>query len=189
MKKCVYLIHGWGGNPNESFFPWLKKELESRNFIVYALTMPNTEEPDIMEWAKYLSLSVTSSSEDTILVGHSLGGLAIFHYLNLIMDEDKIHKAIVVAPVVNEITNLNENERKIADKFFEPQLDSEKVKKSTKSIIGFFSDNDKLIPLRSADVLREKFNAKIIIEHNKGHYGKGFDGTVQGVLDEILKDD
>ena len=29
MKK-VFIIHGWEGYPEEGWFPWLKKELESR---------------------------------------------------------------------------------------------------------------------------------------------------------------
>jgi len=28
--KRVFIIHGWGGNPEEGWLPWLKKELEAK---------------------------------------------------------------------------------------------------------------------------------------------------------------
>ena len=29
------MVHGWDGNPNNHWFPWLKKELEKRGFEVH----------------------------------------------------------------------------------------------------------------------------------------------------------
>jgi len=31
-NKRVFIVHGWGGHPEEGWFPWLKKELERRGF-------------------------------------------------------------------------------------------------------------------------------------------------------------
>ena len=41
------------------------------------------------------------------------------------------------------------------------------------SLIYFFcifSDNDPYIPLSDAEIFKDNLNAKIIIEHNKGHF-------------------
>lgn len=34
MVKRVVIAHGWDGHPNEIWFPWLKAELEKREFEV-----------------------------------------------------------------------------------------------------------------------------------------------------------
>ena len=45
MSKRVFVIHGWGGYPEEGWKPWLKKELEKRGFTVFVPAMPDTEHP------------------------------------------------------------------------------------------------------------------------------------------------
>ena len=34
MNKRVFIAHGWDGYPEEGWFPWLKKELETKGFEV-----------------------------------------------------------------------------------------------------------------------------------------------------------
>ena len=39
MVKRVFVVHGWDGHPAEGWFPWLKKELEKRGYLVNVLRM------------------------------------------------------------------------------------------------------------------------------------------------------
>ena len=32
--KRVFIIHGWGGNPETEWIPWTKKQLEKKGFQV-----------------------------------------------------------------------------------------------------------------------------------------------------------
>jgi hypothetical protein len=48
--KRVILIHGWDGFPNNCWFPWLKKELEDKDFEVIVPAMPNPEHPKVKPW-------------------------------------------------------------------------------------------------------------------------------------------
>src|SRR4030042_1201767 len=41
----VFIIHGWGGNPEEAWMPWLKKQLEISGIEVHVLAMPDTANP------------------------------------------------------------------------------------------------------------------------------------------------
>ena len=72
MKKA-FLIHGWEGSPEEGWRPWLKKELEKRNFSVTVPEMPDSKYPTIDKWLTYLKNIVKKPSEDSYFVGHSLG--------------------------------------------------------------------------------------------------------------------
>ncbi|PIN87901.1 hypothetical protein COV12_01405 [Candidatus Woesearchaeota archaeon CG10_big_fil_rev_8_21_14_0_10_32_24] len=76
----VFIVHGWGGFPEEVWFPWLKEELEKKNFKVTILEMPNSEEPKIDVWVSYLKEKVGAPSLDTYFVGHSIGCQTILRY-------------------------------------------------------------------------------------------------------------
>ena len=39
--KRVFIIHGWGGYPEEGWLPWLKKELEKNGFKVFVPAIKN----------------------------------------------------------------------------------------------------------------------------------------------------
>lgn len=50
MTKRLIIVHGWGGSPDEGWFPWLKNEAEKLGFSVSVPAMPNTNEPRIFNW-------------------------------------------------------------------------------------------------------------------------------------------
>ena len=58
----------------------------------------------------------------------------------------------------------------------------------SKNIIAVFSDDDPDVPMSDSRLFKEKLNAKIITEHNKGHFSD--DAGVKElpvILNEILK--
>ena len=81
MTKRVFIIHGWEGNPNEGWFPWLKENLEARGFDVHIPTMPNPDEPDMKDWINTLKDIVGPVDENTNFIGHSIGCNAILRFL------------------------------------------------------------------------------------------------------------
>ncbi len=188
--KHVYLLHGWSGVPEGAFRGWLKKELEARGYAVVAPALPDADTPRIETWLPFLQETITSVPEDTIIVGHSIGGALALRYAEALPEGSVLAKVVLVASVVDEIINFSsEKEKRIAAPWLETPIDAEKVRRSAKEIIAFFSDNDEFIPLSSEKVMREKFGARTIIEHAMGHY---FDDTrsfieVPSILEEILK--
>ena len=82
--KRVILIHGWGGFPDNHWFPWLKQELASRGFQVIVPEMPNNEEPEIEAWVAKLSEAIGEPDDDTYLIGHSIGCQTIMRFLEKI---------------------------------------------------------------------------------------------------------
>ena len=49
MKK-VFIVHGFGGMPNGGWFPWLMKELATKDTFACSLPMPGTDLPILDEW-------------------------------------------------------------------------------------------------------------------------------------------
>src|SRR3990167_8494541 len=79
--KRIFIVHGWGGYPGEGWFPWLKKELETRGFVVSIPQLPDAENPRIEGWVAKLAETVNVPDENTYFVGHSIGCPTIAHYL------------------------------------------------------------------------------------------------------------
>ena len=45
-----------------------------------------------------------------------------------------------------------------------------KILTHTKNFVTIFSDNDSFVPIEDAEIFRKKLEAKVIIEHQKGHF-------------------
>ena len=81
MSKRVFIVHGWDGYPEEGWFPWLKKELEAKDFEVYVPQLPDAENPRIYKWVPKLAEIVGVPDEQTYFIGHSMGCQTIARYL------------------------------------------------------------------------------------------------------------
>jgi len=162
MKKVI-IVHGYGGDPNKNWFPWLKQELEKKEVQVIIPQMPNAESPQLSEWLPFLDSIVGNPDENTILIGHSLGCITILRYLETLREDQKIGKVILVSGFAEPIhyTELNN--------FFETELDFVRIKKVTGEIILINSDNDEHVPLWQGESMSKKLDAKLIIMNGAGH--------------------
>ncbi len=192
MGKRIFLVHGWGATPEKDFWPWLKDELESKGLETIAPEMPDTDEPKIEPWVGKLSEVVSQLDENTYFVGHSVGCQTILRYLESVRFSRRIGGVILVAPWMHlddeTIKEEGEEVIEIAAPWMETPIDFGKVKGNCKDFVCIFSDNDPFVPLSDRDIFRELLSAKIITEHDKGHFSEG-DGIkeVPVVLEELLK--
>ena len=187
--KRAFIIHGWEGFPEEGWFPWLKKELEDKGFIVQVPAMPNTAEPKIETWVPFLQELIGTPDEDTYLVGHSIGCQAVIRYLSSLREDIKLGGVVLVAGWLLRLTgDMSEDEIRIARPWIETPIDLENVKNHTKSIVAVFSDNDEFVSLDNIDVFKEKLGARTILEHDKGHFSQETGiKELPLVLKELLK--
>jgi len=170
--KTVYLIHGWEGSPKEPMHVWIKKELEKNNFSVVVPEMPNPEKPEIESWVGKLN-KIVNLNEEVYFIGHSIGCQTILRFIEGI--KNNVKGVVLIAPWthLNEETIEKEGEEVIemAKPWIETPINWKKIKTKIESqVVCLFSDNDPYVPLSEADLFKEKLKAKIIIEHNKGHF-------------------
>ena len=185
--KRVFIIHGWDGYPGEGWFPWLKKELEKNGFEVFVPEMPDPSEPKIEEWVPFLVNIVGEPDKNTYFIGHSIGCQAILRYLEKINGK-KVGGVVCVAGwfILSELET--EEEKIIGRPWVETPIDFNQVKMATNKFTVIFSDDDPVVPFKENEkIFRKELNAKIIIEHNKGHFSGG-DGVTElpAVLESIL---
>lgn len=170
MRKKVFIIHGWGGYPEEGWFPWLKRNLEAKGFEVFVPAMPHAKEPTIDDWVGEVSRSVGQPDHNTYFVAHSIGCQTVMRYLETPPLDKKVGGAVFVAGWFY-LENLEEGEKPIAKPWLETPIDFARVKTVCNSFTVLLSDDDPYDALEAnKKVFEEKLKAEVVIEHNKGHF-------------------
>ena len=170
MAKRVIIVHGWGGYPEEGWFPWMKKILEAKGFEVIVPKMPDTDAPKIEAWVNHLAKIIGTPDKDTFLVVHSIGGQTTMRYLQ--NATGKIGGIVFVGGWLTLNPFEDPEEKAIVKPWLETPIDFEKVKKAVDGkIIGIFSDDDPYVPLENVKAFEQKLGAKTIILKGKGHMG------------------
>jgi uncharacterized protein len=166
--KRAFLIHGWGGNSQKDFFPWLKPQLEKLGYEVHVPDMPNTENPAIGPWVSKLSEIVGTPDRNTYFVGHSIGCQTILRYLETI--KIPVGGAVFVAGWFNLENLESDAERKIAKPWIETPINTAKVRSVLPLSTLIISEND---PYNCLEENKRKFAeimTKGIVMPFSGHF-------------------
>lgn len=168
MKNAV-ILHGTNAKSSDHWFPWLKDELEKDGYNVWVPDLPQANKPSIKRYNEYILAKDFDFNEETILIGHSSGAVAILGLLQQLPDYVVIDKAILVGAFINDLgwDSLNE--------LFDPALDFEKIKPHAKQITLLHSDNDPYIPLDQPEELSKKLDADLIVLTGQKHFSTSDD--------------
>lgn len=172
MSKRVFIVHGWDGNPEEGWFPWLKKELEEKGFEVYVPQLPEAAKPRIHNWVPKLSDVVGTADKNTYFVGHSMGCQTIARYLESLPKRVKVGGAVFVAGFFKRLTGLEDDTdvQETEKHWLDTPINFEKIKSHLGKSVAIFSDNDPYVPLDNQDDFKDKLGSKIVIEQNMEHF-------------------
>lgn len=160
--KNAILIHGLGGYGDQGWFIEVKEFLESKGYVVYSPSFPNTNHPDYTEWKKFFEDNLLPKvNEDTIFIAHSLGPTFLIKYLS----EKNLHlkTVIFVSPAVRKNPDLPE-----IDAFFE-NFKLPKVKNSIENIYILYS-NDPYIPQEDFKYLLSELEATEVYKESREHF-------------------
>ena len=168
-NKKVYLIHRWGGDSESDWYGWTKKELEKKGIPVGVFDMPNTDNPKIEKWVKYLEENIKDVDEQTYFIGHSIGCQTILRYLEKLHKHKRIAGCVFVAPWF-ELINLEPEEMKIAHPWINTQIDFSRILDHCNNFLAIFSKNDPYVHLDEIEKFKKNLGAKIIIKEKQGHF-------------------
>ena len=162
--KRVLIIHGWESNSREHWF-WAEKErLEKLGYEVIVPDMPDTLHPKKEDWVK--TIEDFNPDKDSILIGHSLGGVAILRYLE--MANKKIGKCIFIA---TPIKNLGPGYDGI-ENFLKSSFNWEKIREKAEKLVVFNQTEDPAVPLKHGKDLASFINAELVIVEGNDHFDK-----------------
>lgn len=187
--KCI-IVHGFNSKGKElveqgrrpqnerDWIPWLKERLEEKNHEAYNPSMPKFWEPFYEEWKE--RFEQFEIDENTVLVGHSLGGGFLLKYLS--ENKIKVKKLVLVAPSV-----IGPEEFPQIKGFYNFNLDTS-LSERTDDMVVFFSDNDFSRINESVEYLKTKLDCRFIELKGQDHFIRKDMGTVEfpELLEEVL---
>ncbi|MDE1873495.1 MAG: serine hydrolase family protein [Candidatus Micrarchaeota archaeon] len=174
----VFIVHGWGGDSECDWIPWLKEELQKRGVNATAPDMPNTNVPKIEEWVPFLSTAAANADEHTYFVGHSIGCQTVVRYLAGLPEGKRVGGAVLVAGYRDITDQLSTPEEKeIMRPWKETPIDWEKAKAHAGSFTCIVSDDDPYVPVNEAREFGIALGANIIMDNGRGHFSDDDDVT------------
>ncbi|MBI4167585.1 MAG: alpha/beta hydrolase [Candidatus Aenigmarchaeota archaeon] len=163
------------GNSNadisQFWYPYLKKELEGVGINVIAKNMPDPDLARKEYWLPFIEEQI-AGDENTILVGHSSGAVAILKYL-------ETHKIMGAVLVGASHTDLGDEKEK-ASGYFDDPWQWEKIKSNAKWIIQFASVDDPYITIAEMRHIHDCLNDEYHEFSDRGHF-------MQDVFPELLE--
>ena len=148
----VILIHGNGGSTiNDTWFPYVKSELEKLNIEVVAKTFPDNKLARSEYWLPFLKNEL-KADKNTIIIGHSSGALATLRYA----ETNKILGSIIIGV---SYTDLGDEMEKQSGYFNSP-WNWEAIKDNQEWIVQFASSDDPYIPIEEPRFIHQKLNTE-----------------------------
>lgn len=163
--STIFIIHGVGGNSEENWFPWLKKELEALGHKVIVPNFPTPKDQTLSHWLKTMSQYEKHIDKDTIFIGHSLG----VPFILTLLEKHPVKAAFLVAGFVGKVENKFDDSMTT---FAQKQFDWQKITANCKTFTIFHSDNDQYIKLEKAQELANLLKTKVTIIKRAGHFNK-----------------
>ncbi|MBP9694896.1 MAG: leucine--tRNA ligase [Candidatus Magasanikbacteria bacterium] len=161
QKKYNYIIlHGFGSTSKRGFKPWLQKELEKQGHTVWNPDLPHTDKPKVNEQAQFvLDNAPFPIDQNTIIVGHSLGGPVTYKVLE--KTKKKIHKAILVDPAYKPA--YNDKPRPAVDASSNWRFDWKKIKSKANKFVILADQSYSVIKKEHLVDLSEKVNGDLLV--------------------------
>lgn len=162
MKNAL-ILHGTANDATRNWIPWLKNELEKRHFRVWTPDLPEAENPNIQLYNHFI-FSQWKFDQQSIIVGHSSGAVAILGILEALPNDIVVEKTILVAGFTDDLGFAP-----VKEMFVKP-FDWKKIRRQAKTFVLFHSDNDPYVPLWHGEKLQSLLGAELILMKGQAHF-------------------
>lgn len=188
MKRAL-LLHGTNGDPSHGWQPWLKSELESRGYEVFAPVLPDNDRPNRGTYEAFLRDSGWDFA-DNLVVGHSSGATTA---LNLLLSDwfPSVKATVLVGAFLNEkLTKpLGEFPEGNFDGLFVESFDPARLRERSRAFYFVHGSNDPYCDIDDARDLCDQLRGKFIVIENGHHLGGASGVTELPQLIEALEAD
>lgn len=163
----AFIFHGTAGYPEENWFPWLKEQLKAKGLEVFVPKFPTPEGQSYLAWLEVLRPMMDKINSETILIGHSLGGIFTLKLLEQLIQPVKL--AVLVGTPIGEGWVKNFEQDKAFAGF---DFNWNKIKQNAKNFIIYHSDNDPYVGLENGQNLAKHLGVELSFIPNAGHFNK-----------------
>jgi len=161
------LIHGSFGSPFVNWFPWLRKEIESKELEVYTPDFPTgVGYQKFANWSKVLKAYVDANilNENTTIFAHSIAPVFVCKFL--IENKIKVKKLLFVCGF-NNYLGINEEYDAVNESMYLDNLAD--VKEYCDDIVCFYSKNDPYVKYEAEKEFADTITNNQIVIDDGGH--------------------
>lgn len=163
-KHNIIMIHGYEGNPENHWFPYIQTEMEKHGVDVFAPEMP--KEHTVEAWLEKLKEISEKVNENTILIGHSLGCPAILHLLATL--SKPVFGAIFIAPF-GKVFGGKTKEDEECNRFVQT-ISWKQARKNAGNVKIFVGIDDDVVPLDVSIHFASMLKESVRLIENAGHF-------------------
>lgn len=163
--KNVLILHGTANNSQGNWFPWLASELTKRGYRVWCPDLPLAQSPDSGRYNTFiLGNKDWEFNSESIIVGHSSGGVGALKLLQALPDGILIDRCFTVGAFTHthgwdDIKGL-----------FTEKFNFDAIRRHAKKFVIYHSDDDPYVPLEDAYELRDALAGELIVVKGQGHF-------------------
>lgn len=172
----VILLHGKDKTSRDIWYSWLAGELGAKSVPCAVPDLPNTDNPKINEWLS--AIDKHNPDKETILVGHSRGGMAILRWLE--SRKQQVKKVVLVAANSADIIDSTGGD------FYSDSYNFAEIKNFCDEFVVIHSRDDSWVPYKAGVENAMGLDAKLITLDNRNHFGSQADGNIMKTFPELL---
>ncbi len=180
----VVLIHGKDAGPKSKWYPWFGEEVKKMGYEFLAPTLPKPADPIMEEWLA--EIDKVKPDENTILIGHSRGGVAILRWLEKAAREKKVKKVILIAANSGRLKDKAILSESNYGFYTDEGYDFKKIKSHCNDFVILHSRDDSWVPFSAGEMNADGLSAKFLQFNDRGHFGKGIN-EIPELLEEIIQ--
>ena len=163
----VFLFHGTGGHSAENWFPWMKTELEAKGYTTVIPNFPDAEKPHPSKWYPVIDALVDQVASDSLVIGHSLGGVMALRLLEKIDVKADIIVLISTPLGIPPIQYIESD-----SPFLQGGFHWEYIRSHAKHSIVFHSDNDPYVCIENGQKAAQELGVELSFIPNAGHFNE-----------------
>ncbi len=162
-KPKIIIIPGNGGShiASDHWYANVAGDLHGRGYVVIAEDMPDPVAAHANIWLPHIQ-NVYKADENSIIIGHSSGGVAALRYL----ENHKLFGAIIVG--VNH-TDLGYDDEKESGYYTDP-WDWKTIKENAGWIVQFASSDDPFINIAEPRFIHDQLDTEYFELKDRGHF-------------------
>ncbi|WP_267912963.1 alpha/beta hydrolase [Streptomyces sp. N35] len=174
--STVVVSHGFAMNSTDHWYPYLQAELGSAGHEVHVPQLPSPQAPSADGWLEALTAQTAQApAADTVLVGHSLGGVNVLRLLQQhdVEAEGPYAGVVLVASMAGEVGY------DALAPFFEPDFDWARIRRAAKSFRILHAADDPVTGAATSEHIMKfvtELGATATVPAEGGHF-PSTDGT------------
>ena len=162
-KQRVLLFHGRDKHPSDAWYPWLRDTCVENDIKCDVPQMPLTNPPVLDEWLSVIT--ELRPNKETILIGHSRGGMAILRWLEKAPIRLGVKKVILIA------ANNPEYADSVLGDFYGKPYNFEKIKTHCSTFVQFHSKDDYFVPIEAGIDNMSGLEGTLLTYNGLEHFG------------------